>query len=868
MAKAPVTSVNPTPPSGGKPSGPPANVDQAPGASQPPHQLDTTPPASSAKDSEEAPQPEEKTPLSSTQRAEKTHWLRRFGRWATASRKRLLLVGLSGLAVLSLLVVGMVVGLTALFRSPPPITLEMALDMLDLGAYPEARHLAEKLAARHDLPEEELGGPVFVLGAVTAYEARDLPEKERQARYLVAAGYLEEARVRGFPTGRQAEGLLLLAESLFHSGQWVAARPVLKEALRANPHRKTELYPMLVEACAEAVPPLLKEALDYNTAYLSERWLPQAQKYQALLRQADLQFRLGDWEGCRKTLAQLPSDPALKAGQKWIEGQMLLAEARAARQKSDPATARQQYQEAIQRFRQAQTDETIALWAMRRAQYHIGICLEEMGDLGAAAFHLERVRAAFPDTPEATAAAWQEAELARQLQKPEEVLAAFRRAVQMVGSPKTFHNPWLSMEDIRARCLKAHQDYLSQKDFATASALAEIFAPLFSVEAKLRLQGETWEQWARAEAAKAEGLPYPARTGLQQQARKLFRQAGWAYQQLAELRKETREYTDILWQSSQNYLAGQDYVHAVLVLQEYLKQESRARRAAALAHLGQALLALGRIDEALEALKECIDFHPRDVAAYQARLLAARAWLEKGQSDKAAEMLQANLDGRLAPSSLEWRQTLFAMGRLRHLEADYPKAISLLEEAIQRYPDDPESLEARYLVADSYRRIGLRLRDELAASQIRHVRLSRMQESQAAFQKALAQYKELLDILSRTQISRPLTPWEKVLQRNTLFGLGDTADRLGEYNTALDAYTAAANRFQSEPVALMAYFQMAGVYRKLGQPDQARQMLRQAQLVLERLPDDPAFTQTTPFARTEWVQLLERQLAELTSTGS
>jgi tetratricopeptide (TPR) repeat protein len=231
-------------------------------------------------------------------------------------------------------------------------------------------------------------------------------------------------------------------------------------------------------------------------------------------------------------------------------------------------------------------------------------------------------------------------------------------------------------------------------------------------------------------------------------------------------------------------------------------------------------------------------------------------------------MLQANLDGRLAPSSLEWRQTLFAMGRLRHLEADYPKAISLLEEAIQRYPDDPESLEARYLVADSYRRIGLRLRDELAASQIRHVRLSRMQESQAAFQKALAQYKELLDILSRTQISRPLTPWEKVLQRNTLFGLGDTADRLGEYNTALDAYTAAANRFQSEPVALMAYFQMAGVYRKLGQPDQARQMLRQAQLVLERLPDDPAFTQTTPFARTEWVQLLERQLAELTSTGS
>jgi tetratricopeptide (TPR) repeat protein len=143
-----------------------------------------------------------------------------------------------------------------------------------------------------------------------------------------------------------------------------------------------------------------------------------------------------------------------------------------------------------------------------------------------------------------------------------------------------------------------------------------------------------------------------------------------------------------------------------------------------------------------------------------------------------------------------------------------------------------------------------------------------MQESQTAFQKALAQYRELLNILSRTQINRPLTPWEKVLLRNTLFGMGESAVRLGDHTAALEAYTAVANRFQSEPVALMAYFQMAGVYRELGQPERARQMLRQAQLVLNRLPDDPAFTKTTPFARAEWVRLLDRQLAELETPGS
>lgn len=839
-----------------------------------PHPGSETPPAASAENPAgpeggegQAAAPEASGP-SSGQAAAPVGWLKRFGRWAAASRRRLTLLLVGGFLAVSLLTTGVVIVIIRSSQEPPPITLEMALEVLDQGAYPEARYLAEKLALRNDLPDAELGGPAFILGAVTAYESRELPEKERKSQYLVAAAYLEEARVRGFPSGRRAEGLFLLAESLFHSGQWVAARPVLKEALAANPHRKTLLYDMLVQACDEAVPPLLKEALQYNTAYLADRWLPQIRKHQALLRQADLQFRVGDLEGCRKTLAQLPADPALKAGQKWIEGQMALAEARAARTQGQSAAAQQKYQQAIQLFRQAQTDESIGLWAMRRAQYHIGLCFEEMGDLKAAALHLERVRAAFPDTPEAAAAAWKEAELVRQLREPQEALAAYRRAVQAVGLPKSFHNPWLSLEDIRTQCLKAHQDYLGRSDFAAAFALAESFAPLFSPEAKTRLTAETLEQWARAEAAKAESLPYPQRTEQDRQARKLFRRAGWAYQQLAELEKESRRYTDLLWQSGENYMAGQDYPHAVLVLQEYLKNESRARRGAALARLGEALLALNRIDEAMESLNDCIDFHPRDVAAFQARLLAARAFMEKAEPDKAAQMLQANLDGRLAPSSVEWRQTLFAMGRLRHLEADYQKAVPLLEEALQRYPNDPEALEARYLLADSYRRIGLQLREQLSASQVRHIRLSRMQESQTAFQKALAQYRELLNILSRTQINRPLTPWEKVLLRNTLFGMGESASRLGDHTAALEAYTAVANRFQSEPVALMAYFQMARVYRELGQPEQTRQMLRQAQLVLNRLPDDPSFTKTTPFARTEWVRLLDRQLAELEKPGS
>jgi len=43
--------------------------------------------------------------------------------------------------------------------------------------------------------------------------------------------------------------------------------------------------------------------------------------------------------------------------------------------------------------------------------------------------------------------------------------------------------------------------------------------------------------------------------------------------------------------------------------------------------------------------------------------LAAYAYLEKGLPDKAEEMLLANLSGELAPTSVEWRDSLFALGQ-------------------------------------------------------------------------------------------------------------------------------------------------------------------------------------------------------------
>ena len=109
------------------------------------------------------------------------------------------------------------------------------------------------------------------------------------------------------------------------------------------------------------------------------------------------------------------------------------------------------------------------------------------------------------------------------------------------------------------------------------------------------------------------------------------------------------------------------------------------------------------MDGALAAFEECIEFHPRDAAAYRARLGASQAHAEKGEMEQAEALLEENLTGYLAPDSIEWRDSLFAMGRLCHRQGRFEDAAQRLEEAVHRYPDCDQTLPAYYLLAECNR---------------------------------------------------------------------------------------------------------------------------------------------------------------------
>ncbi|MFV1969353.1 MAG: hypothetical protein ACC628_28360, partial [Pirellulaceae bacterium] len=122
-------------------------------------------------------------------------------------------------------VVGMGVGLRILPQTSTPSrrqasgTLADALEALDADDRETARAIAADLRLVDDLPEDDVGGPAYVLGVAMAQDAaEEWNRSERRSRLLLAARYLEEAKESGFQPGRNGHGLFVLGKSLHDAG--------------------------------------------------------------------------------------------------------------------------------------------------------------------------------------------------------------------------------------------------------------------------------------------------------------------------------------------------------------------------------------------------------------------------------------------------------------------------------------------------------------------------------------------------------------------------------------------------------------------------------------------------------------------------
>ena len=193
---------------------------------------------------------------------------------------------------------------------------------------------------------------------------------------------------------------------------------------------------------------------------------------------------------------------------------------------------------------------------------------------------------------------------------------------------------------------------------------------------------------------------------------------------------------------------------------------------------------------------------------------------------------------------------------MEEAHAAHQEVASLLTQAVDRYADAPQAIEAKYLLAETRRQLTHWPRANLETTTLESTRRNMQQEIDAALQAAAADYAELRDTLNAKRDQAELTDVEAGVLRNCYFARADVLFELGQYEPAIDEYSLAVNRFQDQPAALEALVQIASCYRCLNQPDEARGTLKQAQFVLKRLDANTDFASTTRYGRQQWDELL------------
>jgi len=788
--------------------------------------------------------------------------------------------------------------------------IDLAWARFDEGRYDETRTLAEEVVHSPTIPADRVGEVAYLLGATAILDAQTRwHHGERQRLFTVAAGYLEESRDRGLPPDREGEALYWLGMALCETGKYKQAIPNLLACVEKEPSLKPDAYLLLSQAYFHDEQRKPGHAVSFARKFLNLDETPGAARQQMLLHLARMLFELGDEAGCREALAKIPPTSPLRPQTIVIEGQLALKKAQAARAAAEEASgmggdpgyiqgqrtqAAEHFSLALEHFRRAQGRDTLGNDATREASYLSGLALAGLEQLRDAYRSLSRTRKLYGPFDEGPAAALMEAETLRTLKEDKDAIVSYARAAQMFADEGVHGNRWVTREEFVERLKMAYQHYLDRDLYAFAAALAEAMKPLISDDDRLRLYAGAHYEWGRFLTKQAAGEVSAKAMEFRNRGRWHYREAGRTFARLAQRRVTERTYTQELWQSAESLMAGRDYHHAAGALAVFLKNESLRGRPRALVAMGESKLALGELEEAKRYLLECADFHPKDPATYRARLIVSGVLEELGEIAEAKRHLQDNLHNEsLTPQSLEWRDSLFALGRLSYVEAErlsaknnvlaldpndakevkegakafdaavaaYHDAIAQLSEAAERYPDAPQSIHARYMLAEAHRKSAQAPMLQLGVVTIKSRRSDLESQARERLLTAAKTYGHIEESLNRKQENTELTAVEKAILRNCYFAQGASLFELGRfdpdyYRQAIEEYSTATNRYQHEPEALEAFVQIAMCYKRLDRPIDARGTIEQAKIVLSRIRPDASFEATTRFDRKRWEDTL------------
>lgn len=731
--------------------------------------------------------------------------------------------------------------------------------------------------------------------AEPSIDARDRREFQRQAIDL-----LRKVQESGYPPGRKVEGNLILGNALFDLGEHDESILALSAVIADDPTKVQMLLPRIVRSQLKSNIAQPADALTNVDTFLAFPALTTVQQWQGELMRLEALIRLSQYRDVDKMLREIKSRPRSNDVIVANEEEKFL-------QRVNLLQSRRFVKEAIDRYGRIATDPTEdrtdaaqALWSVIRMLKDIErdgvptVAAEAKlwqaraflvaGDNEAALREFTGVRQLRPFGAEAIAGGIEEIELLAARGMGVDLIQTVRYMIREIGDANGYDSAIVPYPEFQRRIIEAIVTLRETGNYAYAVDALKAIPPVIQVSDTLMQEGNTYSRWAEATLASGLDKSGTVDRSSSMLARSRYRSAGSAYAKAAKLKFDTPEYVDSQWAAIDAFQKGRHYRRSIDLLKDYVRYEERNRLPRGYVAYARALLAEGNIDAALQQLEKCIIEHPRDPLRYDARLLSAQTFLEKEMPEKAEEYLLANLqDVDLAPRSPAWRDSLLALGEMHyhqgyqtHLDAQLAddkakrqmmmgnqdtlrKAIKHLTYALEYY-GFPIAQDAAYLAAKSHVLASRWPRLESRAPET--LEAARRKLKQQADQE-LDSASDLLGRLRRDLVAKEedakISKKESAVLRNCFMAEADVLKEKGAYEEAASAYQSVEIRYINEPTVLEAIMGRIQCIEKLGRNSEANLLVRQAGVMLERIPPewDSEFDRITRFSRSGWRQYLD-----------
>lgn len=497
--------------------------------------------------------------------------------------------------------------------------------------------------------------------------------------------------------------------------------------------------------------------------------------------------------------------------------------------------AQNQYEQALVHFQKAIQTDTLSLRWRRQTFQLIGTCYDEMGDMDQAQRVYLNLIETNPMSSEAIAVQflWSEIEMRRG--HSDAFLMGVIRTFDQLRQTPNYGNPWLTRRVMVDRTEEAFRQSVIVKDYNRGLLFLYTLRDIAPKETLLRYWAETNLLWANDLYRQATAQFGDVGLELTKEAEQKFRIAGRSYSELADVEEATENFELNLWNSAEAFRRGKDYRRTIDAYKRYLRFERTLRQTESFLAMAEAAVHLDLLDDAEKYYMECLTEYPNHKEIPRVRLGISQVYFEKGQPEKAEEVLRQNLIGAYPPESVFYRDSIYALGKLLYETGKLVDAIPPFEEALQLHPDAIQAPESHYMLAQAYTQ-----RSKQTLEQLNEVELD--DAIKAMETKALLDSNSVLEHLQRSEemlVKREnavgLTEAERLMLYNARFAIGKTLMNLKRYRQAISMFDVIVTRYQDEPKSIDGLIQIASAYRILNQSNDAIAVLNRADVQLQTM---------------------------------